>query len=83
MKNEVKPQEGRKWVNSFIRRLLFYGQAIVFFIIYYKIIVELYEEFVPYTYKTDFLSLLFFLFVVPPLSLVTTHFYFRLVKSLY
>ena len=64
-----------------MQRFLFGVVGIVFFVVYYKILQFIYDEFVPLTPLTVVLSLFIIIIVILPLAGVSAQWFIRAVRT--
>ncbi|WP_033827538.1 hypothetical protein [Bacillus andreraoultii] len=68
-------------MSKFKINLPLYVLAIIFFIIYLKILNHIFNLRIPLTPIADFLSVLILIFIIIPISFITAHFFVKFIKN--
>lgn len=64
-----------------LKKLVYLGIFIIFFLIYYKVLSFLWKRFAPFNTASDIISAFILIFVVIPLSVISTELLFKIIKK--
>lgn len=64
-----------------LKKLVYLGIFIIFFLIYYKVLSFLWTRFAPFNTASDIISAFILIFVVIPLSVISTELLFKIIKK--